>query len=202
MYSAKCQSWQQREGHLTWGGAGFLEEMVPKPVQVSPKEGVREGQGQKTYTSSHQQDRATVVPWEKWQCFLPRQIESCQWDQNPRAKRPSLLDPTKTDLSLAFSSFQDCLAFSLSEWIHLIRLQWSLALLGAIWIFTIWSFCVGIRVSLLKCNLIPHLLGNTSPQRPSQGINGQVCIPNTYIILSVMHITDCRELWLPNMEAT
>lgn len=44
------------------GGEGFLEEMMPKPMHVSQKkEEEQEGQVQRTYTSSHQQDRAIAV---------------------------------------------------------------------------------------------------------------------------------------------
>lgn len=47
---------------------------------------------------------------------------------------------------------------SLCEWIHSIRLPRSRALLGPVDFYSL-IICVGIKVSLPKCNLMPRLLG-------------------------------------------
>ena len=61
------------------------------------------------------------------------------WDQSTRWPQQFEL------VSLTFLFQLPWLAFSINDWIYSIRLQWSLAHPGAIWIFTVWSL-----VSIVK----------------------------------------------------
>lgn len=92
---------------------------------------------------------------------------------------PGHISLTPAELaSLSPSSSQAWWASSLNDYIHPTRIE-KFAYLAIICTFTIWLFCVNIKVALSECDLV---FGKHFATDPSQDVNNQVNNSNAIIL--------------------